>query len=191
MNEIQRLMETYGLNFQQSLFVLEYIKHRNGTKAARDSGYNASTENTFATIASENIRKPHIATAIRDKLWKPLESDDITLERIVLELGRLALLDSSRAYDENDKLIPIRDLDEDTRRCIEGIKMTITRDKDGEVIDEIKEYKFPSKGQNLDKVMKYLGGYGKHQLQEGAGKLSAEDLLAAVQLKIQNDKETE
>ena len=52
------------LSKKQALFAVEYVRLKgNGTQAAIAAGY---SEKTAATIAKENIRKPHIKKRIEE-----------------------------------------------------------------------------------------------------------------------------
>jgi phage terminase small subunit len=54
------------MTHKQKIFVKEYIDNKgNGTAAARQA-YNVSTDNSAALIASENLRKPQIQSALAD-----------------------------------------------------------------------------------------------------------------------------
>lgn len=53
---------------KQEAFVNHYLTNGgNGTKAARDAGY-AGSEHTLAQVAYENLRKPEIASRVRERL---------------------------------------------------------------------------------------------------------------------------
>ncbi len=53
----------HKLTLKQRVFLKEYIKHRNGTKAVMIA-YCTNDPNTAGAIASENLRKPKISDAI-------------------------------------------------------------------------------------------------------------------------------
>lgn len=55
------MSEERVLTGKQRLFIIEYVKDFNARQAAIRAGY---SENTAAEIGSENLRKPHIKTAI-------------------------------------------------------------------------------------------------------------------------------
>ena len=57
-----------GLTIKQQIFVREFVMNSgNGTRAAEAAGYSASSENSLACQAHDNIRKPHIAEAIAEE----------------------------------------------------------------------------------------------------------------------------
>ena len=61
-----------GLTSKQSRFIDEYLIDLNATAAAIRAGY---SENTAATIAHENLRKPKIAEAIKGTVLDLLGTD--------------------------------------------------------------------------------------------------------------------
>lgn len=76
-----------NLKGKQALFVEEYLKDRNGTRAAIAAGY---SENTAAEMAYENLRKPQIMEAIASRNAKIMEKHEITQDRVLTELASLA-----------------------------------------------------------------------------------------------------
>ena len=71
------------LSKKQELFAVEYVRLKgNGTQAAIAAGY---SEKTAATIAKENIRKPHIKKRI-EELTKKADAEKIADAKEVLWL---------------------------------------------------------------------------------------------------------
>lgn len=71
------------LSKKQELFAVEYVRLKgNGTQAAIAAGY---SEKTAATIAKENIRKPHIKKRI-EELTEKADAEKIADAKEVLQL---------------------------------------------------------------------------------------------------------
>ena len=71
------------LSKKQALFAVEYVRLKgNGTQAAIAAGY---SEKTAATIAKENIRKPHIKKRI-EELTEAADAEKIADAKEVLQL---------------------------------------------------------------------------------------------------------
>lgn len=74
------------LTHKQQIFVAEYVKDGNGTRAAREAGY---SEKTAEVIASENLRKPLVKGEIdrikAEKLQKLGVDADWLLRELVLQ----------------------------------------------------------------------------------------------------------
>lgn len=68
-----------ALTPKQQVFVEEYLKHFNATKAAIDAGYSPKTAYNSGW---ENVRKPEIAEAISQRLSESAMSADEVLMRL-------------------------------------------------------------------------------------------------------------
>lgn len=66
---------------KQRLFIAWYPALLDGVNAARKAGYKGD-ENTLAVIASENLRKPHIAAAIEKRLSEQIMSANEVAARL-------------------------------------------------------------------------------------------------------------
>lgn len=76
------------LTTKQKLFVEAYIANPNGTEAARKAGY-AGNDNTLASMAKENLRKPQILKLIE----KRIEKEAMTSDEVLNELADIAKSD--------------------------------------------------------------------------------------------------
>ena len=73
-----------ALSPRQQRFIDEYCRDpRNATKAAIRAGY---SERTARFIASENLTKPDIRTAIDAKMAKKAEKFDLTADKVLRDL---------------------------------------------------------------------------------------------------------
>ncbi|CAA6810331.1 MAG: Unknown protein [uncultured Sulfurovum sp.] len=71
------------LTDKQSRFVEEYLVDLNATAAAKRAGY---SKKTAQRIGSENLSKPLIAAAIKEKQDEVSKSIDITREELLMDL---------------------------------------------------------------------------------------------------------
>jgi len=69
------------LTGKQRAFIAHYLETMNGTEAARRAKYKGD-DNTLASVASENLRKPKIRAAIDEALAKSAMSAPEVLARI-------------------------------------------------------------------------------------------------------------
>lgn len=74
-----------GLTQKQKVFVYEYLRDFNGTKAAMAAGYPAKSA---SAIASENLNKPEIQKLIKDFQKKVEQQALISQDMIIRELTR-------------------------------------------------------------------------------------------------------
>lgn len=87
------MMSEIELTERQKIFCEQYINLKNGTAAAIKAGY---SEDSAANIASENLRKPHIAAYIkklRDDQYRQLGIDRTFISETFLKTIRKAEID--------------------------------------------------------------------------------------------------
>ncbi len=72
---------------KQAAFVAEYLVDLNASAAARRAGY---SEKTADRTGYENLRKPEIASAIQQAMTARAERTEITADRVLQELAKLA-----------------------------------------------------------------------------------------------------
>jgi phage terminase small subunit len=104
------------LTAKQIRFVDEYLVDFNATQAAIRAGY---SKKTAAFIGAENLKKPKIAEEIARRQKDLQRRTEVTQDRVVKELARVAFADASVVcVTDFDKLT------EDQRAAIQGIKPT-------------------------------------------------------------------
>ncbi len=143
------------LTEKQKKFCQEYIIDLNATQAAIRAGY---SEKTSRTIAAENLAKPNIQNYISDLQKNLQEKTEVTQERVIKELARIAFFDPKKLYDESGNLKNINELDEDTAAVIAGIDTTTYKNKDNSE-ESTKKVKLCCKNSALDKLCKHFGMY--------------------------------
>jgi phage terminase small subunit len=76
-----------ALSPKQKLFIKEYVKDKNGARAARVVGF---SEKTAKEQASRLLTKVNVRAAVDAALAKQAEAADISAERIVKEISLVA-----------------------------------------------------------------------------------------------------
>lgn len=123
------------LTAKQVRFVDEYLVDFNATQAAIKAGYKAKTAHV---IGAENLRKPKIAEEIARRQKDLQRRTEISQDRVVKELARIAFADASDyacietlTYENEDgtvspvQIVSPKDtgaLSDDQRAAIAGIK---------------------------------------------------------------------
>lgn len=97
---------------KQQRFVDEYLINLNATQAAIKAGYSAKT--AYA-IGNENLSKPEIVAAISKAKAKRAAKTEITAERVLEELGRIAFANAGDFFNWGPDGITIRDKGDLTR----------------------------------------------------------------------------
>lgn len=108
-----------------------------------------------------------ITAARQELVYRQLELADITAEKIVLELGRIAFSDPGRMFDHNGNMIPIDEMDEDTRRAISGFDVEKRTERHGDDTETyyVMKPRFWNKNEALNTLSRlHYDGTGKLKL---------------------------
>lgn len=107
-----------ALTPKQSQFVAEYIVDLNGAAAARRAGY---SEHTAREIAAQLMAKPEVLAAIEQAKRERIERTEITADRVLQELARLAFSDPRKFYRPDGSMKAPHELDDDTAATLASI----------------------------------------------------------------------
>jgi phage terminase small subunit len=164
---------------KQAIFVAEYSIDGNATRAARDAGFSWATAHV---TGARLLKDPKVAAAIAAGQARREQKLEITAERVLRELAKLAFYDISEIFDEDGNLLPVHRMDETARAAIAGLDMETT-DGPGRVRTITQKVKLADKGLNLERLGKYLklftdriehdGHLTLEQLVSGAGEVEA------------------
>jgi len=117
-------MKKDGLTPRQDAFVREFAKDLNAAAAARRAGY---SERTAKEQASRLLTNANVAEAIQKSMDARAEKCEITAERVLLELARIALAHPGQVCDWGPNFVEIRkksDLDENTLAAVSEVSVT-------------------------------------------------------------------
>jgi phage terminase small subunit len=137
---------------KQQLFVREYLVDLNATQAAIRAGY---SERTAGQMGFDLLKNPQVAAAIQSGMDKRAAKVEITAERVLQEIARLAFFDPSKLYDEHGRPKPVHELDEDTRRAIAGVEIDEVGGGDKPLV-VTRKVKLADKGANLERLGRHL-----------------------------------
>ena len=141
------------LNEMQAKFAAEYIIDFNATKAAERAGY---SKKSAGSQGHDLLKIPEIQQAIAKEQKKREKRTNITQDRVLLEIARLAFSDMRQAFNEDGVLKGVHEWPDDVAAAISSIKVVENTDKDGTVIGQTKEVKFWDKPKNLELLGKHL-----------------------------------
>lgn len=116
------------------------------------------------------LRRPEVAAYVESKLKKVDNKMELTRERILQEVARVALFDPRKMFREDGSLMNIHEMDEDTARCITSMEIEKAvkqikkkQDRGEEVTQEeaiaiiTKKVKTTSKEKGLELAMRHHG----------------------------------
>jgi len=138
------------LTSKRQRFVTEYLVDLNATQAAIRAGY---SEKTAKSQGQRLLTKVDIANAISKREGKQLEKNEITAERVLAEVSKLAFSDMDNFAEWGEggvNLKSSKDMDTNATACVSEVSQTIT--KDGGAI----RFKLHDKVKALDLLGKHL-----------------------------------
>ncbi len=115
-----------GLNERHEFFVREYVRDFNATQAYIRAGFSARGH-AAEVNAGRLLRKAEVKAAIARRWGAGLQAADLSIERVMREIARIALLDIRRLYDENGDIRPLHTLGDDEAAAISSIESTTSR----------------------------------------------------------------
>ena len=146
------------LNLRQGRFLAEYLISFNASDAARRAGFSVKTADVQGSRLLRNVR---IRAAIAQAQACVANRAEVTVERVVRELGRIAFVDPAQFFDQQGNLLPISKMPEDCRRAIAAldIEELFARDENGKMRPSglVKKLKFAAKIPALDLLARHLG----------------------------------
>ena len=145
-----------GLHQRRTRFIKEYLVDQNATRAAQAAGYK---ETSAYSQGQRLLKDAEIRKAIESQNAKVNAKLDITVERVKLELARLAFFDPRAFWNPDGSAKPLVDLDEDTARALAGFEMAELFEGKGDernLAGYIKKFKLADKGANLERLGRHL-----------------------------------
>ena len=113
----------------------------------------------------KQVARSIIAGAVQATLQRHLANLDLSLERIVAEAARVGTSDIGELFDETGSLLPMAELNQDIRRAIASVKVTVT----AAGTERVTEVKLWPKLPGLELVAKLKGLLLDLHLHRGAG----------------------
>lgn len=145
---------------KQKIFCDEYLKDFNATRAYKVAYPSCKKDETANAASSRLLRNVNVKNYIEQKKEKLKSKMEISQERVLQEMARIAFGDVRKLYNESGGLKNIQDLDDDTAAIITSIESTEEFDgygQDREQIGYTKKVKMADKTKALDMLGKYFG----------------------------------
>lgn len=176
-----------ALTPKQERFVAEYLIDLNATQAAIRAGY---SEKTAYSSGHDNLKKPEVAAAIQAAMKAREQRTEITQDRVLQELARIAFFDIRRLYRDDGTMKDPHEMDSDTAAAIASIEVKEEMERGEEVDEELEDQphggalkrrrgnlvagytlktKVFDKGSALQLAMRHLGMLNDKMQHTGAG----------------------
>lgn len=148
-----------GLTEQQQRFADEYLVDFDATSAYHRAGYKGKGE-AARVSACQLMAKVEVAEYIRKQATKVSQGLEISAEKTLRELGRVAFFDPGKMYNDDGTVKTVKEMDEDTRAAIAGVEVTEIRAGEGiaEIkVGQTKKLRLASKVEALGKLALHFG----------------------------------
>ncbi|MCT7911661.1 terminase small subunit [Arcobacter lacus] len=135
---------------KQKLFCDYYLISLNATEASIKAGY---SKKTAKEIGAENLTKPNIKEYLQNSMNKRAEKLEITADKVIGEIAKLAFANTTDILEITDTSIKIKDLSKLDTSCISSAEEVF--DKDGCRVGV--KVKLHDKTKNLELLGRHLG----------------------------------
>lgn len=160
-----------GLTPKQAMFAAEYLVDANATRAAIAAGYSAKSA---AVTGARLLKNPRIAEIIGARQKRRLELADVSADRTIMEVAKIAYHDPGAFFDEHGNLLPVAKLGEMERAALEGFEVEVKKLPGGErsVLKKVKKA-------DRIRALELLGKYQKLWTDklEHSGRMTLEQLV--------------
>lgn len=146
--------ENFGISPKRAVFVREYLIDLNATQAAIRAGYSAKTASSQGErlLNYAEVRQA-IASAMREREART----EITQDRVLREVGAIALLDIRNAFNPDGTLKRLDEMDAATASAIAGLEVSEQVDAEGNFVGHLKKIRLAEKISALTLLMRHLG----------------------------------
>jgi phage terminase small subunit len=157
------------LTKKQKLFVAEYQKDWNATRAAIVVGYK---EHRASEIACRLVKKSQVQEAIEKAMAERLRKIGVHSERILTEVARVGLSDLRKLYNEDGSLKLPHEWSDEAAAAVAGVEVSEIFAGEGKartLVGHTKKVRVFDKVRALELLSKNLGiiGNGKHRDEDG------------------------
>ncbi len=167
---------------KQRRFVDEYLVDLNATQAAIRAGYSPKTANEQG---ARLLAKVSVHAAIAERMKARQERTEITQDRVLKEMAKLAFFDARKFFTPDGRPIELHLLDDETAGAVVGLEVFEEFAGVGDArqkIGEVKKYKLADKKGALEAIGRHLGMFPTRVENTGPGGGPIQTIAAAVTL---------
>lgn len=141
---------------REQRFVASYLANgHNATAAARDAGYSGSQ---VAVRGHKMLRSPRVKAELDKRLIKALAKAELTADRVLEELRRIAFFDPRSLFDADGNLIPYQQLPAEVAAAVAPIEVIKKNLASGDgLVDTVHKVKALDKVKALETLCKHFG----------------------------------
>lgn len=150
-------MKPGGVHQRRTRFIKEYLIDQNATRAAIAAGY---SEKTAYSQGNRLLKNAEIKAEIAKFLTKTCDKLEISVEKVLEGLARLAFFDPRKFYNEDGTLKRVTELDEATAYALQGMDIEKLYEHFGKGaakdVGTISKIKMADRGINLERLGRYF-----------------------------------
>lgn len=138
-------------------FVTEYLVDLNATQAAIRAGY---AKDSAGVAGSRLLKSAKVKAAVDAAISERAKRTEITADRVLQELWRIATSDIAKAFDGSGNLLPVHQMAPEARAALAGVETEELLDGQGEerkAVGQSRKVKHWDKVKALELVGKHLG----------------------------------
>lgn len=145
------------LSPKEQVFIHEYLRDGNGTRAAIAAGYAARSA---SVTGSQLLRKPKVAEELAKQRQKLLGKLEINAERVMEGLAELAFFDPRKMFNDDGSMKKITEMDDATVHALAGMDVEKLFKHFGkgqaEEVGTITKIKLADRGLNLERLGRHF-----------------------------------
>lgn len=178
-----RVWPPFKWNVRKRLFIAEYLANGfNGTHAAIAAGY---SKRGAKDIAYELLQRAEIQAAVAERVERRIQSAELTADRVLEEMRRLAFFDIRCLFDGAGKLKPLRELTDEQAAALASCEIVIKNIAAGDgKTDTVHKLKAYDKTKALEMLGKHFALLTEHVAISGL-----DDLLAQRKARLSKARE--
>lgn len=125
-----------GLTDQQKAFCDAYRAdpEKNASRAYKSAYPGCKSDAAARAEASKLLTNPNVSSYLDAKEQKATQKADITEERILGELAKIAFFDPRKLYDEAGNLLPIKDWPDEVAGAVASVEFQVERHESGDEV---------------------------------------------------------
>lgn len=152
---------------RRAIFIEAYIANGgNVTQAAIAAGY---SEKTAASQGSRLLKDAKISEELRGRQKELGQKYQLDTESVLQQLARLVYADPRRVFGADGCLLPVSEWPDDVAAMVASVEVDALfegQGKDRKQVGVTQKVKFWDKNSAIEKAMKHLGAFEKHNKQK-------------------------
>ena len=148
----------------QERFVAEILIDDNATQAAIRAGYSPTYANKQAHKLVDNDR---VAAAIQAARAAQQKRTQITADRVLQEIAKIAFFDPRKLFDQYGNPKNINEIDDDTAAAIAGLDVDTKTDGESDLLTITKKLRLADKQKALDMLGRHFGLFDQRRYDGG------------------------